>query len=145
MPIASLLVSIGSPQQHGLVERTTHQLQPDGQPTACEPAGDKNCGVAGKRGQGGPEPRVAVTETGLIGDDKAKIVWRHDKTPESFASGAGQDVIIASTREARMISAEASAITNDMATAIGILDDFHTAAGIPPVRSHSGVALLRFG
>ena len=32
-----------------------------------------------------------------------------------------------------MIIAEASALTNDLSRAIGILDDFHTAAGIPPV------------
>ncbi len=85
------------------------------------------------RWKGVPDPRVTVMETGLIGHDNATIVWRHDKTPESFAAGAAQDVIVASSREARMIVAEASALSGDLATAIGILDDFHAAAGIPPV------------
>jgi hypothetical protein len=83
--------------------------------------------------KGVADPRVTVMETGLIGHDNATIVWRHNKTPESFAAGAAQDVIIASSREARMIIAEASAMAGDLATAIGILNDFHTAAGIPPV------------
>lgn len=85
------------------------------------------------RWKGVPDPRVTVMETGLIGHDNATIVWRHNKTPESFPAGAAQDVIVASSREARMIIAEASALTGDLATAISIMDDFHTAAGIPPV------------
>ena len=85
------------------------------------------------RWKGVPDPRVTVMETGLIGHDNATIVWRHNKTPESFPAGAAQDVIIASSREARMIIAEASAMTGDLATAISIMDDFHTAAGIPPI------------
>ena len=85
------------------------------------------------RWKGVPDPRVNVMNTGLIGHDNATIVWRHDKTPESFTAGASQDVIVASSREARLFIAEASAQTNDLSTAIGLLDDFHTAAGIPPV------------
>ena len=87
----------------------------------------------GVQWKGVADPRVVAIETGLIGHDNATIVWRHNKTPESFAAGAAQDVIIASSREARMIIAEASAMTGDLSTAIGILNDFHTAAGIPPV------------
>lgn len=85
------------------------------------------------RWQGVLDPRVNAINTGLIGHDNATIVWRHDKTPELFSAGAGQDVIVASSREARLIIAEASALMDDLPTAIGILDDFHSAAGIPPV------------
>jgi len=83
-----------------------------------------------------PDPRVNVMNTGFIGHDNATIVWRHDKTPESFAQGAGQDVIVASSREARLFIAEALALRgqgSDLDDAIAILDAFHTAAGIPSV------------
>lgn len=83
--------------------------------------------------KGVSDPRVNATNTGLIGHDNATIVWRHDKTPETFTAGASQDVIIASSREAKLFIAEASALSNDLTTAIGILNDFHTAAGIPSV------------
>ena len=85
------------------------------------------------RWKGVADPRVNVTLTGFSGHDGATLVWRHDKTPESATAGAGQDVIVASYREAQMIIAEASALTNDLPKAIGILNDFHTAAEIPPV------------
>ena len=78
-----------------------------------------------------PDPRVFVMNTGFVGHDNSTIVWRHDKTPPQ--GGEGQDVIIASDREARLIIAEAAAVTGDLDTARGILDDFHTAAGIPPL------------
>jgi len=85
------------------------------------------------RWKGVADPRVNVALNGFSGHDGATLVWRHDKTPESPTAGAGQDVVIASYREAQMIIAEASALTNDLPKAIGILNDFHTAAGIPPV------------
>ena len=80
-----------------------------------------------------PDLRVNVALSGFSGHDGATLVWRHDKTPESQTAGADQDVIIASYRDAQMIIAEASAQMGDLPTAIGILDDFHTAATIPPV------------
>ena len=83
------------------------------------------------RWQDVPDPRVFVVNTGFVGHDNSTIVWRHDKTPPQ--GGEGQDVIIASSREARLIIAEAAALTGDLDLARGILDDFHTAAGIPPV------------
>lgn len=86
--------------------------------------------------KGVPDPRVNVMNTGLIGHDNSTIVWRHDKTPESFAQGAGQDVIVASSREARLVIAEALALRgqgSDLDDAIAILDALHTAAGIPSV------------
>lgn len=82
------------------------------------------------------DPRVNVTNTGLIGHDNSTVVWRHDKTPESGTVGASQDVIVASSREARLFIAEALALRGqgtDLDEAIAILDAFHTAAGIPPV------------
>ena len=85
------------------------------------------------RWKGVADPRIHAIQTPFTGHDGSTIVWRHDKTPESFAAGAGQDVIIASYREAQMIIAEASAMTSDLPSAISIMNDFHTAAGIPPV------------
>ena len=64
--------------------------------------------------KGVSDPRVNVMNTGLIGHDNATIVWRHDKTPETFTAGASQDVIIASSREAKLFIAEASALTTTL-------------------------------
>lgn len=78
-----------------------------------------------------PDPRVNVMNTGFVGHDNSTIVWRHDKTlPQG---GEGQDVIIASGREALLIIAEAAAIDGDLDRARGILQTFHTRAGIPDV------------
>jgi hypothetical protein len=90
-------------------------------------------GYQGLQWKGVADPRVNATETRFTGHDGSTIVWRHDKTPENYTAGAGQDVIVASYREARLIIAEASALTDDLPRAIGILNDLHTAAGIPPV------------
>jgi len=81
--------------------------------------------------KGVPDPRVHVVNTGFVGHDNSTIVWRHDKTPEQ--GGEGQDVIIASGREAQLIIAEAAALDGDLPRARAILDAFHTRAGIPAV------------
>jgi hypothetical protein len=78
-----------------------------------------------------PDPRVHVTNTGFVGHDNSTIVWRHDKTPPQ--GGEGQDVNVATAKEARLIIAEASALLGDLDRARAILNDFHTRAGIPPV------------
>lgn len=78
-----------------------------------------------------PDPRVNVMNTGFVGHDNSTILWRHDKTPPQ--GGEGQDVIIASGREAQLIIAEAAAIDGDLDRARGILQMFHTRAAIPDV------------
>jgi len=83
------------------------------------------------RWKGVPDPRVNVTNTGFVGHDNSTIVWRHDKTPA--VGGHGQDVIIASHREALLFIAEAAALTGDLGRAREIMNHFHEAAGIPPV------------
>jgi hypothetical protein len=83
------------------------------------------------RWKGVADPRVRVTNTGFVGHDNSTIVWRHDKTPPQ--GGEGQDVNVATAKEARLIIAEASALLGDLDRARTILNDFHTRAGIPPV------------
>jgi hypothetical protein len=83
------------------------------------------------RWKGVPDPRIHVMNTGFVGHDNSTIVWRHDKTPPQ--GGEGQDVNVATAKEARLIIAEASALLGDLDRARAILDDFHTRAGIPPV------------
>ena len=102
----------------------TNQLQTNQQATVAP-------GYRDVRWKDVPDPRVHAMNTGFVGHDNSTIVWRHDKTPPQ--GGEGQDVIIASYKEARLIIAEAAALTGDLDRARAILDDFHTQAGIPPV------------
>lgn len=81
--------------------------------------------------KGVPDPRVNVMNTGFVGHDNSTIVWRHDKTPPQ--GGEGQDVIIASGREALLFIAEAAAVQGDLDRARTILQLFHDRAGIPEV------------
>jgi hypothetical protein len=102
----------------------TNELQTNQQATVAP-------GYRDVRWKGVADPRVHVVNTGFVGHDNSTIVWRHDKTPPQ--GGEGQDVIIASAKEARLIIAEAAALTGDLGRARAILADFHTRAGIPPV------------
>ena len=76
---------------------------------------------------GVPDPRVAVTTRNQLAFDNAQIHYypTNKHTSRSFP------VVIASFKEARLIVAEASARTNDLATARKLINDMHTAAGIP--------------
>lgn len=81
------------------------------------------------RWKGVADPRINASWDGLaLGFDFSTAHWNHDKVT-SFDT----PVMIASHREARMIIAEAAAMTGDLDRARAILDGFHTAAGIPPV------------
>ena len=102
----------------------TNELQTNQQATVAP-------GYRDVRWKGVPDPRIHVTNTGFVGHDNSTIVWRHDKTPPQ--GGEGQDVIIASFKEARLIIAEAAALTGDLNRARAILADFHSRAKIPPV------------
>jgi hypothetical protein len=77
--------------------------------------------------QGVPDPRVAVTTKNQLAFDNAQIHYYpvNKHTSRSFP------LIIASSKEARLIVAEASARSGDLATARQLINAMHTAAGIP--------------
>jgi hypothetical protein len=77
---------------------------------------------------GVPDPRVAVTTRNQLAFDNAQIHYFPTNKPTSRSF----PVVIASFKEARLIVAEASARTNDLATARQLINAMHTAAGIPP-------------
>ena len=71
---------------------------------------------------GKPDPRVAVTNTGLKGSDKG-IIWAADK----YRSGSSV-IPLAHWSEAQLIAAEAAG----GATAVSIMNNLHTLAGLDP-------------
>jgi hypothetical protein len=77
--------------------------------------------------QGVPDPRVAVTTTGLLSFDNAQIWYYPTNKHTSVAYG----LLLASYREARLFIAEASARTGDLATARQLINQMHTEASIP--------------
>jgi hypothetical protein len=70
---------------------------------------------------------VNVIDTGGPGFDGVTPLWTSDKWPERSTP-----VPIASWEEAQLIIAEAAAQTGDAATAVGIINDLHARAGLPP-------------
>jgi hypothetical protein len=77
--------------------------------------------------QGVLDPRVAVTTKGQLAFDNAQIHYypTNKHTSRSFP------LILASYKEARLIIAEASARTGDLATARQLINAMHAAAGVP--------------
>jgi hypothetical protein len=84
-------------------------------------------GFRGLEWKGVPDPRVNVIDTGGPGFDGVTPLWTSDKWPERSTP-----VPIASWEEAQLIIAEAAAQTGDAATAVGIINDLHARAGLPP-------------
>jgi hypothetical protein len=84
-------------------------------------------GFRGLEWKGVPDPRVNVIDTGGPGFDGVTPLWTSDKWPERSTP-----VPIASWEEAQLIIAEAAAQTGDAATAVGIINDLHDRAGLPP-------------
>ncbi|MEO8448766.1 MAG: RagB/SusD family nutrient uptake outer membrane protein [Gemmatimonadota bacterium] len=76
--------------------------------------------------QGVADPRVKVTATGQLSADGVTPWFKHNK-----ALSRSDPVLIASSREARLIIAEAAARGGDLTTARQIINDLHTAAAIP--------------
>ncbi|MCG6956790.1 MAG: RagB/SusD family nutrient uptake outer membrane protein [Gemmatimonadetes bacterium] len=76
--------------------------------------------------KGVPDPRVKVIDQGRFGLDGVTELWTSDKWPSRSTP-----VPIATWKEARLIMAEAAAKTADNATAVAIINDFHTRAGLP--------------
>ena len=76
--------------------------------------------------KGVPDPRVKVTDQKRVGFDGVTPFW----TPDKWSSRS-TPVPIATWKEARLIMAEAAAKNGDDATAVAIINDFHTRAGLP--------------
>jgi len=76
---------------------------------------------------GVPDPRVAVTTRNQLAFDNAQIHYY----PTNKHTTRSSPVVITSFKEARLIIAEASARTNDLATARQLINAMHVAAGIP--------------
>ena len=77
---------------------------------------------------GVPDPRVAVSTRNQLAFDNAQIHY----FPTNKYTSRAFPVAITSAKEARLIIAEASARTNNLATARQLINAMHTAAGIPP-------------
>lgn len=77
--------------------------------------------------QGVPDPRVAVSTKNQLAFDNAQIHY----FPTSKHTSRSFGLIIASYKEARLISAEAAARTGDLATARQLINAMHSTAGIP--------------
>jgi hypothetical protein len=76
---------------------------------------------------GVPDPRVAVSTRNQLAFDNAQIHY----FPTNKHTSRGFPVAITSAKEARLVIAEASARTNDLATARQLINAMHAAAGIP--------------
>jgi starch-binding outer membrane protein, SusD/RagB family len=74
------------------------------------------------------DPRVAVSTRNQLAFDNAQIHY----FPTNKHTSRAFPVAITSAKEARLVIAEASARTNDLATARQLINAMHTAAGIPP-------------
>lgn len=76
--------------------------------------------------KGVPDPRVEVVNTGRQGFDNITDLWISTKWPE-----LGTSIEIATWEEAQLIIAEAAVRTGDPDTAVDIINDLHTRAGLP--------------
>lgn len=77
--------------------------------------------------QGVADPRVQVATTGQLAFDNVQV-WYY---PSAKHRSRGFPVVIASGKEARLMVAEVSARTGDLATARTLINAMHTAVGIP--------------
>ncbi len=76
--------------------------------------------------QGEPDPRVRVVDGGIQGQDGLTPMWRQTKY-----TGEGSPIRLASYVEARLIIAE----IEGGQTAVGIINELHSAAGLQPFAS----------
>jgi hypothetical protein len=82
---------------------------------------------------GVPDPRVSVEDTGNLGQDLITPLWiQHKHTSES------DPIVLASYDEAQLIIAEA----DGGQTAVDIINDFHTAAGLPAFASSDPAEIM---
>lgn len=87
--------------------------------------------------KGVADPRVSVVDQGRFGFDGVTQLWSSEKWPTR-----GTPIPIAKWEEARLIVAEAAANTSDEATAVGIINDLHARAGLPPYDPETDGALM---
>lgn len=73
------------------------------------------------------DPRVEVEDAGRFGFDGVTPLWTATKYP-----ARSTDIPLATWEEAQLIIAEAAARTNDPDRAVGIINDLHARAGLPP-------------
>jgi len=73
-----------------------------------------------------PDPRVAVTDLGVMGTDGHTELWIADKYSEITSP-----IPIAKWEEAQLILAEAAVAANQLSTAEDIINALHANAGIP--------------
>lgn len=81
--------------------------------------------------QGAPDPRVPVTNSGLVGDDGVTIHWYQDKYPT-----ADSPIPMASWEEAQLIIAEARP-----EQAVTAIDRLRASQGLPAVAPSEGTGL----
>ena len=125
----------------GFVFNATRDASPDERQNAhfeavnggtTAPASQKHATIAPNyrelQWKGVADPRVNTRWDGTLGFDFSTPHWVHDKVT-SFDT----PTMMASSREAQMFIAEAAAMTGDLDRAREILNQFHSAAGLPPV------------
>ena len=76
--------------------------------------------------KGVPDPRVSATLRGPAGQDGVTQHWVSNKWPQRYTP-----IPIATWKEAQLIIAEAAANTGDNATAVAIINNLHSRAGLP--------------
>ncbi len=81
---------------------------------------------------GVPDPRVAVTNTGLRGADAVSIVWVANKYTSQTSP-----IALAKYQEAQLIIAE----IDGGQPAVAIINALHTAVGLPPFASNDPAAI----
>ncbi len=84
---------------------------------------------------GVPDPRVDLTDVGTSASDGETALWVANKYPASSTP-----IPIASWEEAQLIIAEAEVAAGNLATAVGIINELHTRAGIPATFASSDAA-----
>lgn len=77
--------------------------------------------------QGVPDPRVRVVNTGRLSTNQRTVIWTQTKY-----AGEGTPIPIARWAEARLIIAE----VEGGQSAVGIINQLHTRAGLPPFSSN---------
>jgi starch-binding outer membrane protein, SusD/RagB family len=81
---------------------------------------------------GVPDPRVTLVNTGTRGPDQQSVIWNAMKYPTDASP-----IRVARGTEALLIRAEVAGGQ----TAVGIINQLHTAAGIPPFQSNDPAAI----
>lgn len=76
---------------------------------------------------GVPDPRVGVVDAGVNGADGKTRIFRHTKYPL-----VSSPIPIARSAEARLVVAEADLAAGNPASAVTIINQLHSSAGIPP-------------